>query len=182
MSTSEALDVTMVHTLQAREHRGLQVDLLTNHSAEDLVRGRFRESGFNGVVREGGKLTDLVSTFWAAVFLLSDRFKDALEQHRFSGYRTLPISITGYAGRTTLWLLTVSGACGRLYGVDGDPLPGGGGIGNFLDPTQWDGSDLFVADNHNAIFMTPRCADVLGTAGLSNLELRQEGLEPLIRP
>jgi hypothetical protein len=182
MSTSEALDVTMVRTLQAREHQGLRVDLLTTHSTGDLVRGRFPESGFNGIVREGGKLTDLVSTFWAAVFLLSDRFKDTLEQHRFSGYRTVPISITGYAGLTTLWLLTVSGACGRLYGVDGDPLPNEGRIGNFLDPTQWDGSDLFVAENHNAIFMTSRSADVLGTVGLSNLELRQEGLEPLIRP
>jgi len=54
-------------------------------------------------------------------------------------------------------------------------------VGNFLDPVQWDGSDIFVTENHNAIFVTQRCAEILQTIGLSNLELREEGLEPLIR-
>ena len=180
MSTSEELDVTRVRSIQARGHRGLRVDLRTNHPPRNLVRGMVPESEFFGVVHEKGELADLVSTFWAAVFLLSDRFRDALEQHQLSGWGTVPVSITGLASVKTLWLLTVSGTCGRLYGVDGDPVPGVR-VGNFLDPAQWDGSDLFVAENHNAIFVTPRCADILQAIGLANLELRQEGLEPLIR-
>lgn len=180
MSTSEALDVAMIRTIQARGQVGLRIDLRTNHTARNLVRGMFTESGFLGVVRETDELTDLVCTFWSAVFLLSDRFRDALEHYGLSGRRTVPVSIAGLKSRKTLWLLTVSGTCGRLYGVDGDPLPGMR-VGNFLDPAQWDGSDIFVTENHNAIFVTQRCAEILQTIGLSNLELREEGLEPLIR-
>jgi hypothetical protein len=180
MSTSEMLDVARVRTVQVRGHQGLRVDLLTNHPAENLIRGEFPEPSLSGVVRENGNLTDLVSTFWAAVFLVSDHFKATLEKYQLSGWRTIPVSLSSSVDVGTLWLLTVHGTCGHLYGTDGYAIPGVH-VGNFLDPAQWDGSDIFLADNHSAIFVTPRCADTLQAVGLANLELRNEGLEPLIR-
>jgi hypothetical protein len=77
-----------------------------------------------------------------------------------------------------LWLLSIAGACGPLFGVGGGPLAGGPRIGTFLDGAQWDGSDFFMADN-SSIFVVGSTAEKIQQLRLSNVALESAGLEPL---
>jgi hypothetical protein len=81
--------------------------------------------------------------------------------------------------QSSLWLLSISGRCGPLFGVGGEPLPGGLPLGQFIDPGRWDGSDFFMADNNNSIFVSGSAAAKVDRARLSNVAFEPASLEPI---
>lgn len=180
MSTSRVLDVARVASLRPRSQRGLRIDLKTTFSGTELVRGQFDEGPLKGVVRNSGRIRDLVNTYWPGIFLISDQFRMLLQEHRLAGWRTVAVTIRGGEQQAApLWLLAITGSCGRLYGVGGDPVPHLSSIGDFLDPHAWDGSDFFLAENHDGILLTASCAEILKNSTLTNLEIEPARLEPL---
>jgi hypothetical protein len=77
-----------------------------------------------------------------------------------------------------LWLLSITGRCGPLLGVGGDPLENGTEIGTFIDPVQWDGKDFFMAENNNGIFVLGSTAESIQDLHLSNVAFEHAGLQP----
>lgn len=175
MSSSEVLDVTSVCTAQVRSHGGLRLELVTETPSDMLLRG-FAVDVLEARVGNPGKLTDLISTFRASIFLMSDRFKAALERDGTSGWGATPVRVANWQF-SPIWLLTVHGKCGPLYGTQGVPLQSGL-VGSFLDPFDRDGSDMFLPPNHNAVLVTGDCAARLARSRLSNLSLENAALEP----
>ena len=117
MSAPELLDVPGVATLQVRSHRGLRIDILTSRSEGELLRGAFDDEAFDGIARTRGRAKDLVSTFWASIFLISEKFKAVLEAAGATGWKLTPVHVTGES-EGCLFLLSVSGDGGHLYGPD----------------------------------------------------------------
>lgn len=64
-----------------------------------------------------------------------------------------------------------------MFGVSGDPYPEIPGIGTFIDPARWDGSDFFLADNNNEILVVSATAKRLQELSLHNVVLEEAGLE-----
>lgn len=117
---------------------------------------------------DDGRVGDLVGTTWAALFLVSDEFADALRARGFSGWRLVPVAIAANRALPTMSMLQVVGRCGPISSPS---------IGRVLDPATWDGSDMFVPANEATILLSPRCADVLRQASLRNVEIVNAGLE-----
>jgi hypothetical protein len=183
MFTSDLLDVRQVHTLQLRSHRWMRIDLLGLESTppRDILTGKLADDRLVGVVRQHGRLGDLVGTFWAAVFLVSERLREVLRAGGVSGWTTRPVVVEGAdaVNAVSLHLLCVHGRCGPVIERADSTSSKTGGVGQYLDPGEWDGSDVFVAANHNAILLSDRGADVIRRARLSNVEVSPAGLEPL---
>lgn len=81
--------------------------------------------------------------------------------------------------QTQLSLLSISGRCGPMFGVGGDPYPGIASVGSFIDPARWDGSDFFIADNNNEILIVSATAKRLQQLSLSNVVMEEAGLESI---
>jgi hypothetical protein len=173
VSLRSALGVPAIHTLHDRSVRGLRVSLAVPDARSALV-GEFRER-ISGVVLNPGRAWDLVGTYWASLYLVSPRFVDLLIAAGATGWKPRTVDIPGSPDLPPLALLTVTGRCGRL-------LPGGEGgrppFGVFLDPSTWDGSDVFVADGDGAILLTGDLASRLRSARLSNVNIEPAGIEP----
>ena len=182
MSTTEPLDVEGLQLLREGGGRlrfdlqappGLTVprqrtarEILT--SASGTVIGR---------VGEGGPETDLVGSGWAGIVLMSERFLELLAQRRVSGWRAVPVEIENDPTLRAYWLLVITGSAGPIYGVAGARREGLPALGQYLDPAEWDGSDMFVAANWNGTLLTAQCANMLKKARLRNVRLEPAGLE-----
>ena len=64
------------------------------------------------------------------------------------------------------------------------PVPDGGTaglqpLGHYLDPREWDGSDLFRPGCEGTILVTARAVEAIRDAHLKNVVLQPAGLEPL---
>jgi hypothetical protein len=77
--------------------------------------------------------------------------------------------------------LSISGKCGPLFGVGGDPYPSGPDVGTFIDPARWDGADFFMADNNNSIHVVGSMAEGINELRLSNVVFESAELES-VRP
>jgi hypothetical protein len=130
-------------------------------------------------VLQDGPAGDFIGTYWGILYLISERFRQLLLDQGITGWSAEPLSITHGSRVMEAWLLSISGRCGPVFGaggVQGESIPS---IGHFLDSMQWDGSDMFVPDNLNAIYVTQECAELLRSGGLTNLEIELAGLEAL---
>jgi hypothetical protein len=116
------------------------------------------------------------------VVLVSDRFLETLAREGLSGWQAVPIpGLPDLGGPYSL--LVITGRGGPAYGSDGIRFPGLPALGQFLDPEQWDGSDLFVVDRQVAIYITNAAAQRLARHRLTNLELEPIVMERLpLRP
>jgi len=136
--------------LVSASYRGLRVSLRgAGITARGLLTGDFGGQPLVGVVHQPGRPRDLVGTYWAGVYLVSERFRRSMSDLGATGWFTTPVHVEGVPSQ--LWLLSISGRCGPLFGVGGDPYPSGPDIGTFIDPAWWDGADFFMADNNNSI-------------------------------
>jgi hypothetical protein len=66
------------------------------------------------------------------VYLVSERFRRSVENLGVTGLFTTPVEVEGV--QSNLWLLSISGRCGPVFGVGGEPLPGRPPLGQFIDP------------------------------------------------
>jgi hypothetical protein len=77
-----------------------------------------------------------------------------------------------------LGLLSITGRCGPLRGVGGEPIEGGPRFGTFIDRAEWDGTDFFMAENSNATFVLGSTAESIQHLHLSNVAFESSGLQP----
>jgi hypothetical protein len=113
------------------------------------------------------------------VYLVSGHFRRSLIDLGASGWFTTPVQVEGV--QSQLWLLSISGRCGPLFGVGGDLYPSAPDVGTFIDLARWDGADFFMADNNNSIHVVGSTAERIRELRLSNVVLESAGLEP-VRP
>src|SRR4051794_19526020 len=125
MSTSERLDVGSVHRLRHRHQDTLrvQVALPDGASPVDVLTGAAGEDALPGRVLEPGTAYDLVPTYNAALWLVSERFKDALERSGLSGWKLRPVDVEGQDAPSRLWLLVATGRSGPVYHGGSDARP-----------------------------------------------------------
>jgi hypothetical protein len=90
--------------------------------------------------------------------------------HHSCAGRERPISALAVVDSRSVDRCSVSG---------GEPLAGGPRIGTFLDGAQWDGSDFFLADNNNSIFVVGSTGERIQQLRLSNVAIESASLEPL---
>ncbi len=181
MSTTDGtrLPVAELLKLKLASHDWLRLDILVPNSVDSrsLLSAEYRGAlPLPAAVGQRGRLGDLVGTFWATVYLVSDRFKEVLEGAALSGWTTFPVAPRERL-ESGLWLLGVTGRCGPVYGVDGVARAGLDPVGQYLDPDEWDGADVFLPRNRNVVLLTPEAGRVLGRARLMNVDLEPGGLE-----
>ena len=173
---AHSLEVSEVRRLTSRRYDGLRVSITGEGiTARGLVTGDFGDHPPVGIVRQPGHPRDLVGTYWAGVYLISEHFHQSLRDIGASGWFATPIQVDGV--QSQLRLLSISGRCGPMFGVGGDPYPGIPDIGTFIDPARWDGSDFFMADNNHEILIVSATAKRLQELRLNNVVLEEAGLE-----
>jgi hypothetical protein len=168
--------------LHLRSHDWLRLDVLSgiNESGARLLRGEYGGPlPLTGVVVQRGPVGDLIGTSWANLYVVTSRVVQVLEQSDLTGWMTYPVAVAaGMEEAVGVWLLAVSGRSGSVYGVGGAPRLDVDTLGQYLDPTEWDGSDLFVPANQQVILLTAQAAHALDAARLRNLVVDPAGLEP----
>jgi hypothetical protein len=178
------LDVARIHRLQARNvgGRGLWARLDIG-SAERLavLRGEAPDARIHGSVLRSGPPLDLVGTTWGVLLLVSDRFRETLRLLGMTGWSTRPITLDPQLPGD-LELLVVTGRCGPTYTASRDSLPGLPRLGRFIDPANWDGTDVFVADGSGEVLLAPPSVEAVRRAALRNVDLEPAGLEAFAVP
>ena len=132
---------------------------------EDVLHGRAAPCGSLARVDPGRRIGDLIGTYRAALYLLTERFVEVLRLADLSGYVVLPVRTDGPPEIATLFLLQVTGACGSAS----DSFDG-----QTLDPSTWDGSDFFAPPNRNAFYLSERAAETIQQARLRNVQIGAE--------
>jgi hypothetical protein len=182
MSTSRVLEIHSVQTLVSASYKGLRVSIRGGQSdvaARNLLSGSLADQPLTGTARRHGRVGDLVGTYWAGVYLVSERFRESVAELGASGWSTTPIQVPGV--EVPLLLLSITGKCGPLFGVGGEQTEGGPAIGTFIDPQLWDGSDFFLPSNNNSIFVIGSVADAIQRVRLANVAFEPAGLQALQR-
>jgi hypothetical protein len=106
----------------------------------------------------GRQATDFVWCSLTPVVVISERVVELLQQHRFTGWATYPVEVYGRQGEPLHGYLGLA-IIGRAGKQDRSrstiitkpaPVPGGKSYqvykGFYFDESQWDGSDIFLAD------------------------------------
>ncbi len=132
-----------------------------------------------GTADRAGKVGDLVGTFWAGLYLMGDRFKKVLEHNAINGWHAYETVCEGLPSQTAWWVLGVEGRAGPVLTGQKGVQAGLDPLGQYLDPREWDGSDLFHAANEGAVFVTSRAAQIIQEARLKNVLLQPGGLAPI---
>jgi hypothetical protein len=129
-------------------------------------------------------LTDIITTGFAKLFLISEQFISTLELANATGWGVFPVEIiyqgdsriSGYSG------LSITGRCGPL---DESKIPivqmpsrspkgfSPYRIGYYFDITTWDGSDLFSPAPNKSIFVTERLKEAADVAKLVNVSFQR---------
>lgn len=154
-------------------------------SPDALLRGDERPArpvAFRKV--SGSRAFDVLGETYGVLMFVSEAFIKALESHRVTGWSTFPVELrtqeskgelTGYRG------LAVTGRSGpidrtRSQIVERLTRGGKGGvlyaeIGLYVDPSAWDGSDLFIPEGSSVICVSEAARRALDDAGLTNVRL-----------
>jgi hypothetical protein len=169
--------------MDARSFDGLLLDIQDGrHDGSDLQRGRFDPRELRVATIRRGSARDVVRTGWAGVILISQRVVDVLTGEGLTGWQAVSLSDLPDIGRP-YFLLVITGRGGPTYGSDGIRFTGLPELGQFIDPEQWDGSDIFLADNRRTIFVGEEAARRLAGHRLTNLELEPIAMERIpLRP
>lgn len=117
-------------------------------------------------VARGSKWFDVVQFDDSLNFAISQKMKDALTRHRFSGWDCFSIVIDGapqkYFGFQTF------GRAGPILNLEA--------LNNYdtdvteFDLSTWDGSDIFNLEETLIMACTPRVKEILEQADIGNLE------------
>jgi hypothetical protein len=130
------------------------------------------------LVDQKGRVGDLVGTLWPSLYLIGDRFKKVLEQNAITGWRGYGTVSEDMPPTGTWWILGVAGRAGPVRTGEKGVPPGLDPMEQYLDPREWDGSDLFHPANEGTILVTSRAAQAIDDAHLKNVLLEPRGLEP----
>ncbi len=121
------------------------------------------------------KSRDVINPGFIHLMLISDRFKNLLEENEITGWQTYPIElydrrgnpVEGYHG------LTVIGRAGDMLTFDTPPEELGyspKSHGCYFDVDLWDGTDIFQV-RPNYILITSRLANLLIKNKISGISL-----------
>ena len=128
---------------------------------------------------------DLLPTTYAGVILISERFRDVLSQHAFSGWATFPVevhgiygeSIDGYSG------LVVTGRCARIdpsrAQIERRPAVSTRGrpfemrVGMYFLDDRSDGTDIFSPAGTLHKIVVARVKDAIEKHLISNTKFRR---------
>jgi hypothetical protein len=178
------IEVERIHRLQARNvgGRGLWARIeIGDADPLAILRGKGLMPGIRASVLRAGPPVDVVGTSWGVLLLVSKRFRDALQRLGLTGWSTRPIALDPQLPGD-LELLVITGRCGPAYTASRNPLPGLPRLGTFIDPANWDGTDLFVADGSGEVLVSPSTVRAVQRASLRNVELEPAGLEAFAVP
>lgn len=114
----------------------------------------------------GKKMRDILDTRYPPLYLISDRFKNVLEECGITGWKSYPIAlfdkkgnpVNGYNG------FSITGRAGKMQKYDQLPLECGYSVdadGYYFDINTWDGSDLFNTEGSWHIIASERFIKVL---------------------
>ncbi len=164
---------------------GLEKDENGTDDEDNLIRGTYDDIDFPIIFKQdyGKKLADILGTGWPALYLISDRMKDILEDHQITGWKTFPIKlydkkkneILGYHG------FSVTGRCGpidyqKAEIVDRQRVPGGPIYqvykGLYIGLDKWDMTDFFIPDATLFIITTKKLKSLLTHNKITNLEFK----------
>lgn len=162
---------------------GLKDDENGKGSHLKLIKGDYKGIVFPVIFKQeyGKKLTDILDTGHASLFLISDRMKTILEENKLTGWKTFPIKlydkkgkeITGYHG------FSITGYCGptnyeKSVIIEKKHVPTGPICQYYkgLSIDKWDGTDFFTPEGTYETFITKKAADVLKKNKISNMYLK----------
>lgn len=119
----------------------------------------------------GDRLEDMISTSTGILYVISERFKNLLEENNVSGWKTYPvriknrnqIEIYGYYGFSVIGRAGKEEITKRERVIIEDTL--------FKDPvwykgfypgfSEWDGSDIFLCKDYLGVIVTKRVHDII---------------------
>lgn len=131
----------------------------------------------------GKRLDDVIRTGHGALYLISNKMKNVLEENKLTGWKTFSIKILekqgseikGYQG------LSIIGRCGPIdYSkctiIEKRTVPEGPLIksykGLYVGLDKWDGSDFFLPEGTFQTIITKRAANVMKKNKLTNVRLQ----------
>ena len=167
--------------LTLKSYRGLRIRLFIPPLVDkhQLLHGEYQPlAPLEATIDQESRIFDIIETGSANLYAISDRFRQVLSQLRLTGWAALPVNVRRGQLGVPLWLLAATGRCGPVYGSDGVPRPGLDRLGQYLDPLEWDGSDILCPENRTAVFVTGPAAELLLAAKLTNLHFELGGFEP----
>jgi hypothetical protein len=165
--------------LRLRSHDWLllQLDLTTPNQHDELAGGTFAGAlPIKAHVGQAGKVGDLIGTFWPSLYVVTERFRKFIAGAQLTGWHAYPLDRTGPDLQPPLWVLGISGRSGPVFKGDAARQRGWYEIGHYLDPSQWDGSDMFRPSNEGTPLLTARAAKTISDVGLRNVALEPAGL------
>lgn len=117
--------------------------------------------------RESGKrMRDILDNRNVAFYLISDRFRDALEKEGITGWKCYPVEIYDKKGNLVHGYngFSVTGRAGKMQEYDVPPVELGYDLesyGFYFEYDSWDGSDIFNTENSNFLIVTERFIEVI---------------------
>jgi len=155
---------------------------LSSVELNNLVIGDFKNITLPVIFRHkyGKKLTDLLDTGSAYLYLISDNMLNILKENEITGWNTFPVKvfdkksveIGGYHGFS---IIGKSGAIdyNKSEVIEKSLVPGGPISkyykGQFFGYEKWDGSGFFITEGTFNIIVTKKVMQVLKKAKLSNI-------------
>lgn len=149
-----------------------------------LLLGNYEGINFPVVFKqEGGKkISDILDTGTATLFLISDLLKDTFEEHSFSGWKTFPVTVLNYKEEEVAGYhgFSITGRCGEVdYSkceiIEKQMVPNAPAMkyykGIHVDLDKWDGSDFFIPEKYFGIIVSQKVRDVLMDIKATNVEL-----------
>ena len=129
----------------------------------------------------GAKPTDVITTEYVPLRLISSRMVHLLQREGITGWSTFPVAVTGKKGESVPEYhgLVVTGRCGPIQNELSKPVllepryaggpPRQARMGLYFDAQTWDGSDLFTAEGVGYIFAVERVKHVIERAKVTNV-------------
>jgi len=180
-ASDERLDPAHVYLLGEQMVRGaMRVRLVDDLDPVALLRGEIHVS--EPVALEqfmGGKPRDILGSGHAALFLVSDKFVEVLQEQQFTGWRTYSVVVHATDTRRVgdYRGFAVTARCGQVRQSEpiilpprsekGRAVPGRRGL--YFDPASWDGSDIFAPPTTGHVFVLERVRDAIKRARLTNV-------------
>jgi hypothetical protein len=118
------------------------------------------------------------------IILISERFKQVLEESHITGWKPFEIRLVGRDGNPIngYYWLKVTGKCGPLDASRGRiverPTMSGNGlikvhVGDYFAENSWDGSDIFRPAKSGFTFVTEKTKDIIYGNCITNARLER---------
>lgn len=133
----------------------------------------------------GKRYYDILHIGCPTLFLVSDCFLEVLETNHFTGWKSYPVRLFEKNGTEVLGYngFSVTGKAGEIDWEQCEIMQLPGPIdetvtypyrrGTPIDMSQWDGSDIFMANNYWGKFITEPVYKALKKAKITNIEFEK---------